>query len=45
MTEAQPRTDRAPTPDGVGPGYPAHWEADVVASDGRIVHLRPIGDR
>ena len=25
-----------------GPGYPRHWEADVVASDGGIVHLRPI---
>ncbi|MHA6621071.1 bifunctional acetate--CoA ligase family protein/GNAT family N-acetyltransferase [Pseudonocardia sp. DLS-67] len=24
------------------PGYPQHWEADVVASDGGIVHLRPI---
>jgi acyl-CoA synthetase (NDP forming)/RimJ/RimL family protein N-acetyltransferase len=24
------------------PGYPSHWEADVVASDGGIVHLRPI---
>ena len=24
------------------PGYPRHWEADVLASDGRIVHLRPI---
>jgi succinyl-CoA synthetase alpha subunit/GNAT superfamily N-acetyltransferase len=23
-------------------GYPRHWEADVVASDGGIVHLRPI---
>jgi acyl-CoA synthetase (NDP forming)/GNAT superfamily N-acetyltransferase len=23
-------------------GYPKHWEADVLASDGRIVHLRPI---
>lgn len=22
--------------------YPAHWEADVVASDGATVHLRPI---
>lgn len=22
--------------------YPRHWEADVVASDGGIVHLRPI---
>jgi acyl-CoA synthetase (NDP forming)/GNAT superfamily N-acetyltransferase len=29
-------------PEGAGPGYPAHWEADVVASDGGIVHLRPI---
>ncbi len=26
----------------VEPGYPRHWEADVVASDGGIVHLRPI---
>ena len=25
-----------------GTGYPKHWEADVLASDGRIVHLRPI---
>jgi len=24
------------------PGYPRHWEADVLASDGRIVHIRPI---
>ena len=24
------------------PGYPWHWEADVVASDGGVVHLRPI---
>lgn len=23
-------------------GYPPHWEADVVASDGGTVHLRPI---
>ncbi len=30
------------TPEAAGPGYPAHWEADVVASDGGIVHLRPI---
>ena len=22
--------------------YPRHWEADIVASDGGIVHLRPI---
>jgi acyl-CoA synthetase (NDP forming)/GNAT superfamily N-acetyltransferase len=37
MTEA--RTEHTPT---AGPGYPAHWEADVVASDGGIVHLRPV---
>ncbi|WP_098956343.1 bifunctional GNAT family N-acetyltransferase/acetate--CoA ligase family protein [Pseudonocardia sp. N23] len=24
------------------PGYPRYWEADVVASDGGILHLRPI---
>jgi acyl-CoA synthetase (NDP forming)/GNAT superfamily N-acetyltransferase len=29
-------------PADVAPGYPRHWEADVVASDGGIVHLRPI---
>ena len=29
-----------PTPDA--PEYPRHWEADVVASDGGVVHLRPI---
>ncbi|MBO0874800.1 MAG: GNAT family N-acetyltransferase, partial [Pseudonocardia sp.] len=23
-------------------GYPRHWEADVIASDGGVVHLRPI---
>ncbi len=28
-----------PTP---GPGYPAHWEADVVLADGSTAHLRPI---
>lgn len=29
--------------DQPGPaGYPQHWEADVVASDGGVVHLRPI---
>ncbi|TCK21671.1 bifunctional GNAT family N-acetyltransferase/acetate--CoA ligase family protein [Pseudonocardia endophytica] len=30
---------------GAGPPeapYPRHWEADIVASDGGIVHLRPI---
>jgi len=42
-TAAVPPVD--PTADGppaVDPGYPRHWEADVVASDGGIVHLRPI---
>ena len=29
-----------PTPDA--PEYPQYWEADVVASDGGVVHLRPI---
>src|SRR5512133_4251304 len=24
------------------PAYPRHWEADVVAWDGGVVHLRPI---
>ena len=24
------------------PDYPRHWEADVVASDGGVVHLRPM---
>ncbi len=28
--------------DPPAPGYPRRWEADVVASDGGIVHLRPI---
>ena len=35
-----------PTPDAPAassaPAYPRHWEADVVASDGGVVHLRPI---
>ncbi|MDQ4084583.1 MAG: acyl-CoA synthetase, partial [Actinomycetota bacterium] len=26
----------------VDTGYPAHWEADVLLSDGRAAHLRPI---
>ena len=33
--EAEPVT-------AAGPAAPAHWEADVVAADGGIVHLRPI---
>ena len=31
-----------PTRPVAAPVYPRHWEADVVASDGGIVHLRPI---
>jgi acyl-CoA synthetase (NDP forming)/GNAT superfamily N-acetyltransferase len=37
MAETTERPDR-PVP-GI---YPRHWEADVVASDGGVVHLRPI---
>ncbi|RZT87034.1 acyl-CoA synthetase (NDP forming) [Pseudonocardia sediminis] len=29
-------------PEKTPESYPRHWEADVVASDGGIVHLRPI---
>ncbi|WP_142056485.1 bifunctional GNAT family N-acetyltransferase/acetate--CoA ligase family protein [Pseudonocardia kunmingensis] len=32
----------SPADSAADPGYPRHWEADVVASDGGIVHLRPI---
>jgi acyl-CoA synthetase (NDP forming)/GNAT superfamily N-acetyltransferase len=35
-------TTSGETASGPEPGYPRHWEADVVASDGGIVHLRPI---
>lgn len=38
MTE---KTDETPA-GAPGHPYPRHWEADVVASDGGIVHLRPI---
>ncbi|GAB2672458.1 bifunctional GNAT family N-acetyltransferase/acetate--CoA ligase family protein [Gordonia jinhuaensis] len=32
-----------PAPDKRGPwDFPAHWVADVLASDGGVVHLRPI---
>ncbi|GAA4542770.1 GNAT family N-acetyltransferase [Pseudonocardia xishanensis] len=41
-----PGTELPPDPeearDPVRPDYPRQWEADIVASDGRIVHLRPI---
>jgi acyl-CoA synthetase (NDP forming)/RimJ/RimL family protein N-acetyltransferase len=40
-TPASVREDHT-TPEEAGLGYPRHWEADVVASDGGIVHLRPI---
>ncbi|MEJ8277327.1 GNAT family N-acetyltransferase [Pseudonocardia spirodelae] len=36
MPETTPDTQKTEHP------YPRHWEADVVASDGGIVHLRPI---
>src|SRR4051812_39954650 len=39
--EATPQPGAQPGP-AAEPGYPRHWEADVVASDGGIVHLRPI---
>jgi acyl-CoA synthetase (NDP forming)/GNAT superfamily N-acetyltransferase len=41
MTEMPSRDSTTDAADS-GPGYPRHWEADVVASDGGIVHLRPI---
>jgi acyl-CoA synthetase (NDP forming)/GNAT superfamily N-acetyltransferase len=31
-----------PTGSDAPPSYPAHWEADVVLSDGGTAHLRPI---
>ncbi|MEZ5211410.1 GNAT family N-acetyltransferase [Gordonia sp. PP30] len=34
-------TDPSPTTDSAGK-YPRHWAADVLASDGGVVHLRPI---
>lgn len=45
VTDGTPRPAADPTPEAVPPdepGYPRRWEADVVASDGGIVHLRPI---
>jgi acyl-CoA synthetase (NDP forming)/RimJ/RimL family protein N-acetyltransferase len=36
---ADPSTSIATSPSG---GYPAHWEADVVLSDGGTMHVRPI---
>ncbi|WP_103380093.1 bifunctional acetate--CoA ligase family protein/GNAT family N-acetyltransferase [Pseudonocardia dioxanivorans] len=37
-----PVADGATRPAARAPGYPRQWEADVVASDGGILHLRPI---
>ena len=43
MDEAPTATAPAPpAPAPPDPGYPRHWEADVVASDGGVVHLRPM---
>ena len=28
--------------DGLPPGYPTEWEADVLLTDGGVAHLRPI---
>ncbi|WP_198961912.1 bifunctional GNAT family N-acetyltransferase/acetate--CoA ligase family protein [Pseudonocardia sp. MH-G8] len=41
MTSSEPTTGPTPPADAAT-DYPRHWEADVVASDGGIVHLRPI---
>ncbi|GGF32625.1 GNAT family N-acetyltransferase [Marmoricola endophyticus] len=50
MSEEQP--DQAPAQGSAGeegpgpasesPGYPAHWEADVLLRDGHTAHLRPV---
>src|SRR3712207_7336212 len=40
-TSASTRTIRVTEPDAP-PAPPPHWEADIVAADGRTVHLRPI---
>ncbi len=37
---APPTPDAPPAPSA--PAYPRYWEADVVAWDGGVVHLRPI---
>ncbi|WP_232665434.1 bifunctional acetate--CoA ligase family protein/GNAT family N-acetyltransferase [Pseudonocardia sp. TRM90224] len=37
----QPSADQ-PSADPPVAAYPRHWEADIVASDGGVVHLRPI---
>ncbi|AXK44979.1 GNAT family N-acetyltransferase [Brachybacterium saurashtrense] len=33
---------RARGDEETGPGYPAHWEADIALRDGSAAHLRPI---
>jgi len=42
LTEPVPPAPAVPSPPAEPAPYPRHWEADVVASDGGIVHLRPI---
>ncbi len=37
-----PAAESAAAPAPAPAPYPRHWEADVIASDGGIVHLRPI---
>jgi acyl-CoA synthetase (NDP forming)/GNAT superfamily N-acetyltransferase len=38
----QAAAEQAAAGQAEGEGYPAAWEADVVVSDGGVVHLRPI---
>lgn len=38
-SDLRPDDSAPPEPE---PSYPPHWEADVIASDGGTVHLRPI---
>ncbi|WP_415851554.1 hypothetical protein, partial [Tsukamurella ocularis] len=46
MHAAGPATDPFPAPSQQAPSgpyeFPAHWVADVLASDGGVVHLRPV---
>ncbi|MDF0532146.1 hypothetical protein, partial [Tsukamurella sp. 8J] len=38
-----PESDRPRRGPASGPyDYPAHWVADVLASDGGVVHIRPV---
>ena len=42
MDTSSPPAPGPEAPADIGPGHPRHWEADVVASDGAVVHLRPM---